>query len=294
VRDRDIPKKSLGAGLPPDSEEGAAMAGTEDYGGPSGVFYRETDQLQYSGNMPVNGHAMYSEVAQLNESDQIVRHATLVKRIAFHLLNRLPPTVQVDDLIQSGMVGLLEAASNFDAKMGASFETFAGIRIRGAMIDEIRKSDWTPRSVHRKFRGVTEAIRKIENETGQDANDSDVASLLGLSLSDYHQILIDSSSARIYSIEMLEESATDSVIPKSSENTPDEAFSQVEYQRQLVESIQKLPQKEQLVMSMYYDDEMNFREIGEVLDVTESRICQLHGQALLRIKAKMGEWRIAP
>jgi RNA polymerase sigma factor for flagellar operon FliA len=244
--------------------------------------------------MPVNGHAMYSEVAQLNESDQIVRHATLVKRIAFHLLNRLPPTVQVDDLIQSGMVGLLEAASNFDAKMGASFETFAGIRIRGAMIDEIRKSDWTPRSVHRKFRGVTEAIRKIENETGQDANDSDVASLLGLSLSDYHQILIDSSSARIYSIEMLEESATDSVIPKSSENTPDEAFSQVEYQRQLVESIQKLPQKEQLVMSMYYDDEMNFREIGEVLDVTESRICQLHGQALLRIKAKMGEWRIAP
>lgn len=242
----------------------------------------------------MNGHAMYSEVAQLNESDQIVRHATLVKRIAFHLLNRLPPTVQVDDLIQSGMVGLLEAASNFDAKMGASFETFAGIRIRGAMIDEIRKSDWTPRSVHRKFRGVTEAIRKIENETGQDANDSDVASLLGLSLSDYHQILIDSSSARIYSIEMLEESATDSVIPKSSENTPDEAFSQVEYQRQLVESIQKLPQKEQLVMSMYYDDEMNFREIGEVLDVTESRICQLHGQALLRIKAKMGEWRIAP
>jgi RNA polymerase sigma factor for flagellar operon FliA len=241
----------------------------------------------------MNGHAMYAEVAQLHESDSIIRHATLVKRIAFHLLNRLPPTVQVDDLIQSGMVGLLEAASNFDSKNGASFETFAGIRIRGAMIDEIRKSDWTPRSVHRKFRAATEAIRKIENETGLDANESDVALLLGLSLSDYHQILIDSSSAKIHSIESLEESASDSVMPHSNENTPEESFAESEYQMQLVKGIKKLPEKEQLVMSMYYDDEMNFREIGEVLDVTESRICQLHGQALLRIKAKMTEWHVA-
>jgi RNA polymerase sigma factor for flagellar operon FliA len=241
----------------------------------------------------MNGHAMYSEVSNLNGPDSIVRHAKLVKRIAFHLLNRLPPTVQVDDLIQSGMVGLLEAAGNFDSKMGASFETFAGIRIRGAMIDEVRKSDWTPRSVHRKFRAVTEAIRKIENETGQDANDQDVALLLGLSLSDYHQILIDSSSARIHSIEALEGGVNDSVMPNSIESTPEESFAELEYQRQLVNSIKQLPQKEQFVMSMYYDDEMNFREIGEVLDVTESRICQLHGQALLRIKAKMAEWQVA-
>jgi len=241
----------------------------------------------------MNGHAMYAEIANINQPDSIVRHATLVKRIAFHLLNRLPPSVQVDDLIQSGMVGLLEAASNFDSTMGASFETFAGIRIRGAMIDEIRKSDWTPRSVHRKFRAVTEAIQKLENETGQDANDTDVASVLGLSLSDYHQILIDSSSAKIHSIEALEESVNDSVMPNSTERTPEESFIQIEYQKQLVSSIKKLPEKEQLVMSMYYDDEMNFREIGEVLDVTESRICQLHGQALLRIKAKMSEWQVA-
>jgi len=127
----------------------------------------------------MNGHAMYAEVENLGEQDQIVRHASLVKRIAYHLLNRLPPTVQVDDLIQAGMVGLLEAASNFNASMGASFETFAGIRIRGAMIDEIRRSDWTPRSVHRKFREVTDAIRQVENETGEDANDADVANLLG-------------------------------------------------------------------------------------------------------------------
>ena len=206
------------------------------------------------------------------------------------LLNRLPPTVQVDDLIQAGMLGLLEAAGNFNPDMGASFETFAGIRIRGSMIDEIRRSDWTPRSVHRKFRSVSEAIRKLENETGEDAKDADVALSLGISLSEYHQILIDSSSSRIYSIDSIEENIQDAGVPSSSEQTPEEALSQDEYQRQLVDSIRQLPEKEQLVMSLYYDDELNFREIGEILDVTESRICQLHGQALLRIKARMSEW----
>jgi RNA polymerase sigma factor for flagellar operon FliA len=240
----------------------------------------------------VNGHAMYAEVENLGESDQIVRHASLVKRIAYHLLNRLPPTVQIDDLIQAGMVGLLEAASNFDADMGASFETFAGIRIRGSMIDEIRRSDWTPRSVHRKFRSVSEAIRKIENETGQDAKDSDVAMALGISLGEYHQILIDSSSSRIYSIDTMEENTQDAAIPGSNEDTPEEAFNGSEYRRQLTESIRQLPEKEQLVMSLYYDDELNFREIGEILDVTESRICQLHGQALLRVKSRMSEWSL--
>ncbi len=238
----------------------------------------------------MNGHAMYAEAQNLGEKDQMVRHASLVKRIAYHLLNRLPPTVQIDDLIQAGMVGLLEAASNFDADMGASFETFAGIRIRGSMIDEIRRSDWTPRSVHRKFRSVSEAIRKIENETGEDAKDADVALALGISLGDYHQILIDSSSSRIYSIDTMEENTQDAAIPSSSEITPEEAFSQSEYQQQLAEAIRQLPEKEQLVMSLYYDDELNFREIGEILDVTESRICQLHGQALLRVKARMSDW----
>ncbi len=238
----------------------------------------------------MNGHAMYAEIENLDEKDQIVRHASLVKRIAYHLLNRLPPTVQIDDLIQAGMVGLLEAASNFDAEMGASFETFAGIRIRGSMIDEIRRSDWTPRSVHRKFRSVSEAIRKIENETGEDAKDADVAQALGVSLGEYHQILIDSSSSRIYSIDTMEENTQDAAIPSSSEITPDEAFIQSEYQHQLAEAIRMLPEKEQLVMSLYYDDELNFREIGDILDVTESRICQLHGQALLRVKARMSEW----
>lgn len=239
----------------------------------------------------MNGHTMYAEVGNLTDSDQIIRHASLVKRIAYHLLNRLPPTVQVDDLIQAGMVGLLEASGNFNAAMGASFETFAGIRIRGAMIDEIRRSDWAPRSVHRKFREVTEAIRKIEHETGENAKDTDVAELLGISLSEYHQILIDSSAVTIHSIEALEENH-ENLQPSSSENTPEQNFGSEEYQHKLAQTINTLPKKEQLVMSLYYDDELNFREIGEVLEVTESRICQLHGQALIRIKTKMSDWNI--
>jgi RNA polymerase sigma factor for flagellar operon FliA len=235
---------------------------------------------------------MYAEVEGLGEKDQIVRHASLVKRIAYHLLNRLPPTVQLDDLIQAGMIGLLEAASNFNPDMGASFETFAGIRIRGSMIDEIRRSDWTPRSVHRKYRSVTEAIRKIESDTGEDARDSDVAEALGVSLGEYHQILIDSSSARLYSIDTMEENTQEAAIPSSAEDTPDLVFDNGEYRRQLAAAIRQLPEKEQLVMSLYYDDELNFREIGEILDVTESRICQLHGQALLRVKARMSEWNL--
>jgi len=238
----------------------------------------------------VNGHAMYAEVAGLNQSDQILRHAPMVKRIAFHLLNRLPPSVQVDDLIQAGMVGLLEAAGNFDPTQGASFETFAGIRIRGAMIDEIRRSDWTPRSVHRKFRSVTDAIRKIENDTGREASDSDVAAFLGIGLGEYHQILVDSSSSRIYSVEALEESSQHGSIALADGDAPDDMFSAGQYQQQLAECIRKLPEKERIVMSLYYDDELNFREIGEVLEVTESRICQLHGQAMLRIKSRLADW----
>ena len=119
---------------------------------------------------------------QTDKSQLVERHASLVKRIAHHLIARLPASVLVDDLIQSGMIGLLEAARNFDGSKGASFETFAGIRIRGAMLDEIRKGDWTPRSVHRNGRAITEAISQVESETGRDARDSDIADKLNVSL----------------------------------------------------------------------------------------------------------------
>ncbi len=123
----------------------------------------------------MSGLASYNAIQEMDADTLVNRHAPLVKRIAYHLMNRLPPNVQADDLIQAGMIGLLEASRNYDPSQGASFETYAGIRIRGAMLDEIRRSDWTPRSVHRKARMVADAMRSIENEQGRDARDVEVA-----------------------------------------------------------------------------------------------------------------------
>ncbi|MBC8209632.1 MAG: RNA polymerase sigma factor FliA [Gammaproteobacteria bacterium] len=237
----------------------------------------------------MNGHAMYAQVQQYGDDDIVARHAVLVKRIAFHLINRLPDNVQVDDLIQAGMLGLLEASSNYNPSQGASFETFAGIRIRGAMLDEIRKLDWTPRSVHRKYREVSEAVKSIELSKGRAATDNEIAQTLGISLSEYHQVLIDSSSARLFSVDELEEMG-DYQMPSSLEKSPFDELSAQEYQQRLVDSISQLPEKERLVMSLYYDDELNFREIGLVLEVSESRVCQIHAQAVLRIRTKMQDW----
>ncbi len=238
----------------------------------------------------MNGHAMYAEVQGFGGDDIVSRHAALVKRIAFHLINRLPPSVQVDDLIQAGMLGLLEAASHFDASQGASFETYAGIRIRGSMIDELRKLDWVPRSVHRKYRAVAEAVRRIEIRKGGDASDVEIAEELGVSLTEYNQILLDANRAKIFSMDALQEQG-DYHLPQSTDNNPLDLMSDSEYQHKLAEAIELLPEKEKLVMSLYYDDELNFREIGQILDVSESRICQIHGQAMIRIRSKMLDWK---
>lgn len=237
----------------------------------------------------MNGHTMYAQVQNYGDDNIVSRHAVLVKRIAFHLINRMPDSVQVDDLIQAGMLGLLEASSNYNPAQGASFETFAGIRIRGAMLDEIRKLDWTPRSVHRKYRAVSEAIQHLELKKNRTASDVEIAQELGISLSEYHQVLIDSNSARLFSVDELEDMG-DYQLPTSLEKTPFEELSENQYQHQLVETISALPEKERLVMSLYYDDELNFREIGLVLEVSESRVCQIHAQAVLRIRAKMTDW----
>ena len=157
--------------------------------------------------MSESAAASYTAVQNLDIENVVTQHASLVKRIAYHLKGRLPDTVLVDDLIQSGMVGLLEAAKNFNPTQGASFETYAGIRIRGAMLDEIRRGDWTPRSVHRKSRDMMEAIRKVENRTLSSATDSEIAIEMGIDLSEYNKILRDSSVAQIFSIDDGEESA---------------------------------------------------------------------------------------
>lgn len=242
----------------------------------------------------MKGAAVYAANKDKSQDELVTRHAPLVKRIAYHLMSRLPPSVQADDLIQAGMIGLLEASRNYDPSQGASFETYAGIRIRGAMLDEIRRTDWTPRSVHRKARQVAEAVREIENQKGRDARDNEVAALLGISLDEYHKILQDATGCRVFSFEdpaaLGSGDDDDMAAGIEAPNQPLENLQTADFQRALSEAIAGLPERERLVMALYYDEEMNLREIGEVLGVSESRVCQIHGQALIRLRARMGEW----
>jgi RNA polymerase sigma factor for flagellar operon FliA len=222
----------------------------------------------------------------------VERYAGLVKRIGQHMLARLPSSVQLDDLLQAGMIGLLDASRNYDATKGASFETYAGIRIRGAMIDEIRQGDWVPRSVHRNTRRISDAIHAIEKEQGRDAKDSEVAEKLDIELAEYHSMLNDTACGRVIGIEDL--GITDDVIGGAGAISDSSAsFDHVASERfsgALSECISQLPEREALILSLYYDEELNLKEIGQILDVSESRISQIHSQALHRIRARLKEW----
>ncbi|MEK6749279.1 MAG: RNA polymerase sigma factor FliA [Pseudomonadota bacterium] len=221
----------------------------------------------------------------------INNYAPLVKRIAYHLMARLPASVLVDDLIQAGMVGLLEASRNYQPQLGASFETYAGIRIRGAMLDELRRNDWAPKSVHRKTRELAEVVRNIEAKTGRDARDVEVAEAMGISLDDYYKILQDSTTARMFGFEEIgvdEEAVETGMIEAGSE--PFEDIQNLRFRQRLTEAIAGLPEREKMVVTLYYDSEMNLREIGSVLGVSESRISQLLSQALIRLRARMKDW----
>ena len=221
----------------------------------------------------------------------VVAHAELVKRIAYHLVSKMPPHVEVDDLIQAGMIGLMNAAENFSPDKGANFETYAGIRIRGSMLDEARKANWTPRSTFKNAKQVAQAIREIENATGRDAKPTEVAEALDISVEEYHRIIESAASSRLLSFDQLtDDPERAGALPKSPEDGPLDLLEQGQFRDSLAEAIQHLPEREQLVLSLYYDDELNLREIGKVLGVSESRVCQIHGQAVLRIRGRIEEW----
>lgn len=222
---------------------------------------------------------------------RVERHLDLVFRIARHLAARLPSSVELDDLVQAGTLGLIDAARNFQDDQGASFETYASIRIRGAMIDETRRGDWVPRSVHRKYRGLISATRAVEQRTGRAATAPQVAAELQVPLDDYHRILGESSRGQLVSLEALaDEHEGEPRIAGRAAGTPLGAVERDAFRASLVKSIGTLPEREQLVLSLYYEQEMNLREIGAVLSVSESRVCQIHRQAMLRLRARLGDW----
>jgi len=225
----------------------------------------------------------------LGTGDALVnRYAPLVKKLAYHLMARLPSSVQVDDLIQAGMLGLLDASNNYKSTQGASFETYASIRIRGAMLDDLRRLDWAPKSVHRKSRDLSGAIAQVERRTGTGAGDREVAEELGLSLEEYHQLLQETSSSRMVSVEELG-SVEEDIFERVDSDTPApaEELQQQQFREGLVEAIKGLPEREQLIMSLYYEEELNLKEIGAVLEVSESRVSQLLSQAHARLRARL-------
>lgn len=222
------------------------------------------------------------------EEELVHQYAALVKRIARHVQSRLPASVHLDDLVQAGLIGLMEAVRLYDPSQGASFETYATIRVRGAMLDELRRNDWSPRSLSRRVRQLSEATREIENRRGRAATPQEIADYLELSLDEYHQWVLDASHQNFFSLDSLEE------FDNAPGSGPDSTYSSVEKDRRrlfLVEAIGSLSEREQIVLSLYYDGDMTLKEIGEVLGVSESRVCQIHGEAAVRLRARMGSWR---
>lgn len=234
--------------------------------------------------------AAYNKINEQTQETLVMAHALLVKRIAHHLLGRLPQTVQLDDLIQAGMLGLLEAARHYDASKGASFETYAGIRIRGHMLDEVRRNDWVPRSVYRNSRMISEAVKQIENRLGREAKDLEIAEELGIPLNEYHDMLQDSASSHLYGFDDL--GVTDDMMVGDgggASTEPQVSVFHTDLMSRLAHVIDGLPQKEKLVLSLYYEQDLNLKEVGEVIGVSESRVSQILTQAVHRIKARLPE-----
>jgi RNA polymerase sigma factor for flagellar operon FliA len=216
-------------------------------------------------------------------------HAPLVKRIAYHLLARLPASVQVDDLIQAGMIGLMEAARRFDDSQGASFETYAGIRIRGTMLDELRRAGWLPRAALRKLRQLTEATRAAERELGGEAPAEAIARQLGMDMDSYHTLAREASEFGVVRFADLGQEDGEPWENGIADSGPGPAaqVEEADLRARIADAVDLLPEREKLVMSLYYEQELNLREIGEVLGVSESRVCQIHGQALIRLRARL-------
>jgi RNA polymerase sigma factor for flagellar operon FliA len=236
--------------------------------------------------------AAYALAGQLRPEELVERYAPLVKKIGNHLLARLPEGVELEDLVQTGLIALLDAARQYSPAKGASFETYASIRVRGAMLDEFRNTDWAPRSVYRKQRQLTAAVRAVENRTGTHAAPREIAEELGVPLDQYFRMVATTTTQRMFSLDEADPDRSGEHDEDGDHAMSDPAaeMESEEFQLAMAEAIRGLPEREALVMSLYYDEELNLKEIGEALGVSESRVCQIHGQALTRLRARLQDW----
>ncbi|MEI7968418.1 MAG: RNA polymerase sigma factor FliA [Betaproteobacteria bacterium] len=226
--------------------------------------------------------------------DAVVKElAPLVKRIAYHFMAKLPASVEVDDLIQAGLIGLLDAAKNFDDTQGAQFETYAIQRIRGSILDELRQADWLPRNVRKNMRRIETTVAQLEQELGRPPREAELAAKMEVPLDEFQQMLQSARGYQLLHYEDFQEAEEgdffDSFV-QDGQRGPLDVLEDQGFRRNLIQAISGLPDREKLVMGLYYEQEMNLKEIGEILKVSESRVCQLHSQAVARLRSKMKSW----
>jgi RNA polymerase sigma factor FliA len=237
--------------------------------------------------------AMYTAKGQLDLNSMLKQYSPLVRRLAHQMIAKLPANVEIDDLIQVGMIGLTDALSRFDAAQGVQFETFATQRIRGAMLDELRGNDYLSRGTRKQQRSIEAAMHKLEQRLGRAPAESEIAKEMGLSLTEYQDLLGKVRGTQlVYLEDMSGDEGDNDYLDRHVIEQDGNPLGQLQDHRMreaLVEAIKVLPEREQYVMSMYYEHDMNLKEIAAVLKVTESRVCQLHSQSIARLRVKLRE-----
>ncbi|MCE2988663.1 MAG: RNA polymerase sigma factor FliA [Nitrosomonadaceae bacterium] len=237
---------------------------------------------------------LYTKSGTLSRDTYINQYAPLVRRVAQQMMSRLPANVEVDDLVQAGMIGLMDAVERFEDDHGVKFETFASQRIRGAMIDELRAGDWMPRSVRRNQRMIESAITKLEHANGRSPNETEIARELGMDLGSYQELLLDAKGAQLFYYDESDdgEESGGMLIGAAGDTALDPAGTLMDKRLKtaLVEGIEALPEREKLLMSLYYEQDLNMKEIAAVMSITESRVSQLHSQAVARLRSKLKSW----
>ena len=228
----------------------------------------------------------------------IIEYAPLVKLLANRLAMRVPPSVSLDDLTSAGIMGLLDAVDRFDPSRAVKFKTYAEFRIRGAMLDELRNLDWVPRSTRKKIHDMEKAILSVESKTNRPANDEEIAQEMGVELNTYYSILNMAKGIELLSLDgYIKDESNNSESKKSFKSlikgdddpTSHVMFSELKFV--IAKAIRALSKKEQMVISLYYYDELTLREIGEVMGLTESRISQIHTKAIIKLRSKLKNYQ---
>jgi RNA polymerase sigma factor for flagellar operon FliA len=235
---------------------------------------------------------MYTATGTMSRKGWIEEYTPLVRRIAHHIMAKLPASVEVDDIIQAGMMGLMDAVNRYEETQGAQFETYAAQRIRGAMLDELRNCDWLPRGIRKNMRQIEKAIHALEQKFGRQPSEQEIASQMNLPLPQYQQMLQEARGHQLVYYEDYSEGDDEHFLDRhagKAHPSPLEGLIDEDMRERLIDAIEDLPDREKTMMGLYYEQDLNLREIGEVMGVSESRVCQIHTQAIARLRAMLRE-----